>query len=392
MEYWKRNLYVVWICQFLAMLGMNAIVPFLPLYLKDLGVKTSEEAALWSGYVFAGPFFLSFFFTPFWGSLGDKYGRRIMTLRAIFGLAIAQFLAGLAQSPVQLLAVRLLQGSLSGFLPAAMALIASNTPSDKTGFALGSLQSSTAAGTVLGPFFGGLIADLFGYRTVFIFVSILLFATGILIIILIEERNKVQNTNEKHAWLSNWLYIFKSKDLLLLSCLLMLNALGISLIRPIFALYVETFNIETKYFSTVAGSLYGIIGVFTTISAFLWGKKSDSQGYRNILMFCSFTVALMYLTHYFIYNLYLLIPVRAILGFAYGALSPLIFALISKKSTFERKGGALGAATSFQILGNMTAPIATGILSSLYGFRIPFIATALLFGTIAFIVYLKIKE
>ena len=149
MDIWKRNLIIIWICQFIAMIGMSAIVPFLPLFVRELGVTSLEETAYWSGLVFAGPFFISFFLTPIWGNLGDKYGRKMMTVRAVLGLAIAQVLVGLSQDVTQLFLARLVQGLLSGFLPAAMALVAANTPKEKTGYALGLLQSATAGGTVI---------------------------------------------------------------------------------------------------------------------------------------------------------------------------------------------------------------------------------------------------
>jgi len=191
MVFWKKNLIIVWICQFFAMVGMSAVVPFLPLFVRQLGVTELKETAMWSGFVFAGPFFISFFLAPVWGSLGDKHGRKIMTLRAVFGLAIAQIIIGFSQNVTHLFLGRLLQGALSGFLPAAMALIASNTPENKTGYALGLLQSSTAAGTVLGPLIGGVISDLFGYRFVFFSVAILLFFTGILLLVFVKEENRV---------------------------------------------------------------------------------------------------------------------------------------------------------------------------------------------------------
>ena len=125
---WKKNLYIMWICQFLAMVGMSSIVPFLPLFVRELGVTSIEETSKWSGLVFAGPFFVSLFLSSVWGNLGDKYGRKMMTIRATFGLAIAQILIGYSQDINQLFLARMLQGGLSGFLPAAMALIASNTP------------------------------------------------------------------------------------------------------------------------------------------------------------------------------------------------------------------------------------------------------------------------
>ncbi|MBP2672722.1 MAG: multidrug transporter, partial [candidate division NC10 bacterium] len=115
MELWRKNLYVLWGTQFLAMAGMNLVVPFLPFYIRQLGVTDPTSLARWSGLVFAGPFFLSFIATPVWGSLGDRYGRKMMVVRALIGLAISQLLIGFAQDVIQLLIFRVVQGAISGF-------------------------------------------------------------------------------------------------------------------------------------------------------------------------------------------------------------------------------------------------------------------------------------
>ena len=158
MEVWKRNLYVLWGTQFLAMLGMNLVVPFLPFFVRELGVSEGE-VAFWSGAAFSGTFLSAFFATPFWGSLGDRYGRKVMVVRALFGLAVSQVLVGLSQDVYQLVLFRLLQGGISGFIASSLALVSTNTPKNRIGYALGVLQSSTASGMVLGPFVGGLLAD-----------------------------------------------------------------------------------------------------------------------------------------------------------------------------------------------------------------------------------------
>ncbi len=75
MEGWKKNLYVIWIALFFTMVGMSMVVPFLPLYIRDLGVTDQIEVERWSGLAFAGPFVFSFFLTPVWGMLGDRFGK-----------------------------------------------------------------------------------------------------------------------------------------------------------------------------------------------------------------------------------------------------------------------------------------------------------------------------
>ncbi|MCI0706336.1 MAG: MFS transporter, partial [Ignavibacteriae bacterium] len=186
-EPWRKNLYIIWASQFIAMMGMSLVVPFLPFYIRELGIQSNDEIARWSGLVFAGPFFVSFFSTPIWGYLGDRYGRKIMTVRAIFGLGISQIFIGFSQSVEMLFFFRMVQGGISGFLAASLALVSANTPREKSGYAVGILQTATSSGNVFGPLVGGTLADAFGYRPIFFIVAGLCTIAGLVIIRFVRE-------------------------------------------------------------------------------------------------------------------------------------------------------------------------------------------------------------
>jgi DHA1 family multidrug resistance protein-like MFS transporter len=388
---WKKNLYIMWICQFLAMVGMSSIVPFLPLFVRELGVTSIEETSKWSGLVFAGPFFVSLFLSSLWGNLGDKYGRKLMMIRATFGLALAQIIIGFSQDINQLFIGRLLQGGLSGFLPAAMALIASNTPEEKTGYALGVLQSSTAAGTVLGPLFGGVISDFLSFRAVFFVVAGLLFVVGFAIIFFVKE-DKCEQSKSNFTLLENWRFVLLDKKVLIPAILIMLTSLGISFVRPIFVLFVETLEINKNYLPTITGALYSIVGVFSVFSAYWWGKKVETYGLQKSIVVASIITATMYLLHAFITNPYYLIPVRTILGFVYGALMPLLFTRISNNVNKDRRGGVLGIGSSFQVMGNLVGPLLGGYAGAAIGFSYSFFFTAAVFLLIAIAGYASLKD
>lgn len=388
---WKKNLYVMWICQFLAMVGMSSIVPFLPLFIRELGITSIEETSKWSGLVFAGPFFVSLFLSSVWGNLGDKYGRKIMTIRATFGLAIAQVLIGFSQDINQLFIARMLQGGLSGFLPAAMALIASNTPEEKTGYALGILQSSTAAGTVLGPLLGGVIADFLSFRAVFFVVAGLLAIVGVAIILFVKE-DKLEQSKNYYSFVDNWKFVLSNKKFLIPSLLIMLTALGISFVRPIFVLFVETLEIDHSYLPTITGALYSIVGIFSIFSAYWWGKHVEKFGLAKSLFIASLVTAIMYFLHSIIKNPYYLIPVRTLLGFGYGAIAPLLFTRISNQVAKERRGGVMGIGSSFQVMGNLIGPLFGGYAGAVIGFQFSFLITGGIFLVISLVSLLMLKS
>ncbi len=389
---WRRNLFVMWICQFIAMLGMSLVIPFLPLFVRELGISDVNETAKWSGFVFSGPFVLSFFFVPFWGYLGDKYGRKLIVVRAIFGLALAQLFVGFSQNVYHLLAARLIQGAISGFLPASLALISTTTPKEKTGYALGILQSATSAGTVLGPFFGGTLADTIGIRPIFYLVAGLCALSGLLVMLLVKENKITQDSQNKFSVKHNFQFILEYKQLKILLLLIVIAQTGIGFIQPMFALYVETLSIDKNYLATTAGVLYGVMGIFTVIAAPFWGKLSEKFQPRKLLMIAAIIGSLCYALHFFLHHPIPVIIVRAFLGLALGGILPVIYTLVSHNTPLEQRGGILGFASSSQILGNLLGPILSGLIALQYGVRLGFLISGGIFFLVGIISLKKVKN
>ena len=234
MELWRKNLYILWGTQFLAMVGMNLVVPFLPFFIRQIGVTDPTELARWSGLVFSGPFVLSFIATPIWGNLGDRYGRKIMVVRAIFGLALSQVLIGFSQNVVQLLIFRIVQGAISGFIASALALVSTNTPKDRIGYALGFMQSSTAGGMVLGPFVGGLLADLVGYREIFFVTAALCAVGGVVVMLKVQEIARGTVDGRKFTVRENYMLMYSDKRLRIVGLTLIVGQISVLMIEPIF--------------------------------------------------------------------------------------------------------------------------------------------------------------
>ncbi|MEJ5306295.1 MAG: MFS transporter [Ignavibacteria bacterium] len=375
MNNWKSNLYIIWLGQFIAMLGMSMVVPFLPLYIRELGLTDNQEIAKWSGFVFSGPFLFSFLLVPLWGFLGDKYGRKLMVIRALFGLAIAQIFIGFSQNVYHLLIGRLIQGMVSGFVPASMALVASTTPKEKTGYALGLLQTATSGGTVLGPFVGGLLADHIGIRPIFFITASLCFLSALLVIIKVKE-DRSKTTSSDGSLKDNYTFVFRSSQLRLIILMIVFVQISIAFNQPLFALYAETLHIDKRFIASIAGLLYGIMGVFTMIGSPFWGKYNEKHLVNKSFAIASFAAAFSYSLHYFIYNPFLLGFVRSILGIALGGLLPVLYTLVSINSPIQRRGGIMGIASSAQVLGNLLGPTLSGMIASQIGIRPIFLVSA----------------
>ncbi|MBI3112170.1 MAG: MFS transporter [Ignavibacteriales bacterium] len=373
-EPWRRNLYIIWGAQFIAMMGMSLVVPFLPFYIRSLGVTNPSTVAQWSGLVFAGPFLPAFFLTPVWGFLGDRYGRKLMTVRAIFGLAISQVLIGLAPNVEMLLFFRMIQGAISGFLAAALALVSVNTPREQSGYAIGLLQTATSAGNVIGPLVGGSLADAFGYRPIFFIVGGLCSITGLIVIRYVtEKKEQALKPASKHSLLSNYSYALGSKPLRIALFIILISQMSVFLVQPIFALFVDSLVHTEAYVATVAGAIFSIAGVFTVLSAPWWGKRNDAKSYRKNLSMAFAGAAVAYGLHAFVTHASQLIVLRAILGFCLGGMLPALYSYVNKNTSLDRRGGIMGIGTSFNVLANLIGAPLGGMVGGLYGVRSVFI-------------------
>lgn len=388
---WKRNLYIIWIAQFIAMVGMSMIIPFLPFYIRELGISDPTELEKWSGLIFAGPFMLSFIMTPIWGTLGDKFGKKPMVVRAILGLALSQLLIGLAADVYQLLAFRMFQGAVSGFIAASLALVISVTPAEKSGYSIGMLQTSIAAGTIIGPVIGGLLADMISYSNIFFITAILCVASGILILIYVDK-DKVKPEEKPHTVFDNIKYSFSYKKILLPLLTIFFVQAALMMTMPVFALYIESFEIETAYIATMTGTIFGIMGVFTVISSPWWGKRNDAKGIRRNIIIAMTGAGLTLIFHSFIIDAIMLYPLRAMMGFFVGGIVPAFYSYLNKNTDDDRKGGIMGIASSFTLLGNLVGPLACTAITGFVSMNYIFTIAGLMILANAFVVYLKLSD
>lgn len=183
---WQRNLWVL--CIGVAMTGASytMCIPFLPLYLLELGVSQSS-VTVWSGAVFSSTFLVAAVLAPYWGRLADRTGKKRMLLRAGLCLAVTYYLGYLVQTPHELLGMRLLQGVANGFVPAAFAIVSSSVPENKMGQSLGFMQTGLLVGGILGPLIGGTLAHTYGMRQSFAIATLILLLATAAAWLLVED-------------------------------------------------------------------------------------------------------------------------------------------------------------------------------------------------------------
>lgn len=373
------------------MLGMNLVIPFLPFFVRELG-SPEAEVAFWSGAAFAGTFLSAFFATPFWGTLGDRYGRKAMVVRAIFGLALSQILVGLSQDVYQLVLFRILQGAISGFIASSLALVSTNTPKGRMSYALGILQSATAAGMVLGPFVGGVLADSIGFRPVFFITAGLCAISGVAIVAWVREETLPHSGTRRFGVLDNFRLVARHRELRIAGISLVVIQMAVLMIEPVFALFIETFDREHEYLSTVTGLIFSIAGIFMIISGPWWGKRSDRLGQKKSLTIALAGAGGAYACHTLVSGLLQLAILRAFLGLMRGAVLPGLYSLVSFHAPQERQGGIMATASSLTLLGNTLGPLLGGILAGLFGITASFMAASIILVGVSLFLHISLSE
>ncbi|MGE6469523.1 multidrug efflux MFS transporter [Serratia proteamaculans] len=378
MEAWKLNLISVWLGCFFTGLAMSQILPFLPLYIEQLGVSGHQSLSIWSGLVFSGTFLVSALVSPLWGSLADRKGRKLMLLRASLGMAVVIALQGMVSNVYQLFALRALMGLTSGYIPNAMALVASQVPRDKSGWALGTLSTGPVTGVIVGPLLGGLMADHLGLRVVFFVTAVLMFVSFLITLFLIKERH----IEVKKADRLSGKAVFQSLPYPTLIVTLFISTLMIQLanssISPILTLFIKDLSGDSGNLAFISGMIAAVPGIAALISAPRLGKLGDRIGTARILLAALVLTTVLFAIMAWVETPLQLGILRFLLGFADGALMPAVQTLLLKYSSDQVTGRIFGYNQSFMYLGNVVGPLIGSGVSALMGFRWVFAVTAVL--------------
>ncbi|MFK8877669.1 multidrug efflux MFS transporter [Enterobacter sp. BB-069-C-ECC] len=378
MESWKVNLISVWFGCFFTGLAISQILPFLPLYVSQLGVTSHEALSMWSGLTFSVTFLVSAIVSPMWGSLADRKGRKLMLLRASLGMAIAILLQAFATNVWQLFFLRAVMGLTSGYIPNAMALVASQVPRERSGWALSTLSTAQISGVIGGPLLGGFLADHVGLRAVFIITAILLVVSFLVTLFLIKEGGRpVISKAERLSGMA----VFASLPYPGLMISLFVTTMVIQLcngsVGPILALFIKSMEPESTNIAFLSGMIAAVPGVSALISAPRLGKLGDRIGTARILMATLIFAVVLFFAMSFVTSPLQLGVLRFLLGFADGAMLPAVQTLLVKYSSDQVTGRIFGYNQSFMYLGNVAGPLIGASVSAMAGFRWVFAATAI---------------
>jgi DHA1 family multidrug resistance protein-like MFS transporter len=329
---WKRNLYVIWIAEMVAIAGFAVIFPFVPYFVQELGVTEIHQVALWSGVLFATQAVTMAIFAPIWGSVADRYGRKLMVQRAMFGGAVVLTAMGFVENVWQLAILRAIQGMLTGTVPAATTLVASSAPRERSGYALGLLQTAVWTGASVGPLLGGLVADTWGYRAAFWVTGSLLFLAGLTVWRFVEEDFEPparDRTGPNDGFWDGLKLVIHNRGLVSLFSIRFIVRTAVRLMGPILPLFIQSLIPPTARVATITGLISGVRAATGAIGAVTLGRASDRIGYRRVLLVCVVGTAILYVPQFFVTSPWQLLVLQGAVGLVMSGVLASISALLA---------------------------------------------------------------
>jgi DHA1 family multidrug resistance protein-like MFS transporter len=382
MESWKKTLYISWAVLFFHTAGLGMLMPFLPLYVKELGVTDPKAQAVWSGIIYGVAYIFTALLAPLWGTISDKYGRKPLILRTTFGIGVIALLMSFVTNVYQLLGLRILHGICGGTMPAFIALVSRGLPEDKTGQGLGAMQTALLAGNLIGPFMGGVLSDLIGYRNVLLVIALLTLIAGITTLLFIHEQKR-DPAQARSSVLDNMKLVTANINLRMVCIVILATQFSIFIVQPILPLFIASLH-GTGSTASMVGLVFSVTGLATMLFTPYWGKAGDKKGHRNVLIRSLLFNGIAFFPQALVTSVYQLLPLRAVIGFFVAGIEPSTQSLLVKNTNDSQRGGVLGITHSVRLCGQALGPLVGGALGALFGYRVPFVLTAVLLILIAY--------
>lgn len=374
---WKHNLHVLWFNNFIIGMGFQISMPFVALYVKQLGHFNHFQLSFWSGLAFSASFFVSSWMAPIWGKFADRHGRKKVLMLSATGMGIFSVLMGIALNVYELVTFRLLQGFFSGYVANTSALIASSVPKEHSGKALSTLATGTTSGMLLGPLIGGFIAEIFGYR-----ISFMLTGLGYLIVLLstiflVHEHNFTPVSKDESLSARQLFSKLKYPQVVIgmIITTLIIQA-GNNSISPIISLYVEQLLHGHGRVALMSGIVSALPGIATIIAAPRFGALGDRIGTHKILLAGLIFAILVYIPQAYVFNIWQLAGLRFLVGISDAALIPQVQTLLAKYSPQKYSGSIFSYNQALQFLGNIVGPMLGSVVSGMFGYSSVFLSTS----------------
>lgn len=377
MQSWQRTYRAVWVANLVTAVGMMSFLPFFPSHLEALGVSDPQSLAAWTGVIFGAAPLSAAVMSPIWGALGDRIGRRLMVLRSMLAITLFVGAMALARTPLELLALRLLQGVFSGFLAPSLTLVSVGAPPGEQGRISSSLQVALSLGAIVGPLYGEFVRHAVGLRAVYYSVAALSAFSALLVYAYAGEDASTRRRSKGplhigavlRSSLGDLTELRSSRSLRGAVVLLFWIQFGNGATVPLLELYVREIGSHIAWIPASTAALYSVPAAMSLIAMPWWGRRGDRRGHFAALLTCAGASGLLLALHALVTGYEELFVARLLFGAAMAGAGPLAFGVAGAEIPVDRRGGAMGVVFSARALAVSASAMLGGVLAGWLGLR-----------------------
>jgi MFS family permease len=398
MPVWRRNIYAVTAASFLGFTGFTLVMPFLPLFIAQLGVSDVGQVAMWTGVSLGITPGLTALLAPAWGRLGDRYGRKIMVERSLASFVIVMAAMAYVTRAWHVLALRTVQGLFAGYGSLSVAMAAESAPRDQMPQAIGLVQTAQRIGPAIGPVLGGILAGLVGLRGGFL-ATAGFYAIGLVVVHVMYDDAAVSGAGPEAEGIadarSGGRVSFRSVLAFQNFILMMAVIFGLQFVDrsfgPVLPLYVEQTGTSRASVPLVSGLLFSVMACTGALGHHFCGRLMRRYAARLIIAGGSAVAAASCGLIGASGNLALMTAASATFGLGIGAAMTASYSAAGAVIPAGAHGAGFGVLTSASLVGMASSPFIAGLLS-VRSIRVVFLVDLAVMGTLAFIVHRSMRN
>ena len=383
---WRRNVFAVTAASFMGYTGFTIVMPFLPLFIGQLGVTDVGEIAMWTGVCLGITPALTALLAPAWGRLGDRFGRKIMVERSLVSFVVLFTAMAFVTNVWQVLAVRVIQGLFAGYGSLSVAMAAESAPRDRMPSAIGTVQTAQRIGPGVGPVLGGLLAGLVGLRRSFIATA--LFYAVALVIVHVMYDDKATHAPARDA-AETGRVTFRNV-LAFRNFMLMMGVIfGLQFVDrsfgPVLPLYIEQMGVASARVPIVAGALFSIMAFTGALGHHFCGKLLRHHTSRTVIVGGAVIAACGSGLFAVSGSFWIMSAGSVLLGLGIGSAMTASYSAAGAVIPPGAHGAGFGMLTSASLVGMASSPFIAGFVGGT-SLRVVFFADLAIMGLLALLV------
>ena len=361
---WRRNQFAVTAASFVGFTGFTLVMPFLPLYIGELGVADVGEVAMWTGLCLGITPAITALLSPLWGRVADRFGRKLLVERSLLSFVVIMAATAYAVRPWHVLALRAVQGVFAGYGGLTLAMAAESAPRDRMASAIGMVQTAQRLGPALGPVIGGVVAGAVGLRQAF-FVTAGFYAIALLVVMFFYREDAARAGAVAHTGTPR--PTFRAVLRLENFCLLMAVLFGLQYadrsLGPVLPLHVAALDVSASRVALVSGVLFSLVAGSAALGHHLCGRVIGRAGARQLVVAGGAVAAAASLGFVASTQIIWLAAALALFGIGVGAGMTAAYTAAGMVVPDGAHGTAFGLLTGASLSAMAVTPILTGLLA-----------------------------